>query len=91
MQEKEKQYTIDVIAAMTERTIKRLWILIILLVVLLFGSNAAWLWYESQWEKVTTEVTQEVDTKNGSAYVSGIGDVYYGESPADSTNENQTP
>lgn len=91
MQEKEKQYTIDVIAAMTERTIKRLWILIILLVVLLFGSNAAWLWYESQWEDVTTEVTQEVDTQNGSAYVSGMGDVYYGESTANSENEIPSP
>lgn len=91
MAEKESQYTIDILAAMTERTIKRLWILIILLVVLLFGSNAAWLWYESQWEDVATEVTQEVDTENGAAYVAGIGDIYYGESTANSQNENQTP
>ena len=76
MQEKEKQYTIDVIAAMTERTIKRLWILIILLVVLLFGSNAAWLYYESQFtdEVITQEVTQEAD--NGINRF--VGGDYYG-------------
>lgn len=34
--------------ARQERTIKRLWILVILLILLLFGSNAAWIWYESQ-------------------------------------------
>jgi len=31
-----------------ERHIRRLWILCILLVVLLVGTNGAWLWYESQ-------------------------------------------
>ncbi len=76
MQEKEKQYTIDVITAMTERTIKRLWILIILLIVLLFGSNAAWLYYESQFtdEVITQEVTQEAD--NGTNRF--VGGDYYG-------------
>lgn len=34
--------------ARLERTIKRLWILLILLIVLLVGSNVAWLAYESQ-------------------------------------------
>lgn len=76
MQEKEKQYTIDIITAMTERTIKRLWILIILLVVLLFGSNAAWLYYELQFtdEVITQEVTQEAD--NGINRF--VGGDYYG-------------
>lgn len=35
--------------ATMERTIKRLWILAIILVLLLFGSNAGWIYYESQW------------------------------------------
>lgn len=55
----EKQYTLDIITALTERTIKRLWITIILLIVLLVASNGAWLWYESQFETITT--TQEVE------------------------------
>lgn len=67
--------------ATLERTTRRLWVLIIILVILLFGSNAAWLYYESQWDTVkTTEVNQDVDTGEGSAYVAGIGDVYRGES-----------
>lgn len=76
MEEKESQYTIDILVAMTERTFKRLWILIILLVVLLFGSNAAWLYYESQFtdEVITQEVTQEAD--NGINRF--VGGDYYG-------------
>ena len=78
----QKQYVMDSILALTERTIKRLWILIVLLIVLLFGSNAAWIWYESQF--VDEVVTQEVDTGEGDAIVAGIGDVIYGESTSDS-------
>lgn len=78
MDEKEKnqQYYTDIVAAMAERTIKRLWIVIILLIVLLVGSNAGWLWYESQWETVSTtqEVTQEAE--NGENHF--IGGDYYG-------------
>ena len=33
------------IMARMERTIKRLWVLCIVLIILLAGSNAAWLWY----------------------------------------------
>jgi len=77
--------------ATMERTIKRLWILLIILVVLLVGSNIAWIIYEAQWEVIeSTEVQQEVDASNGNAYVAGIGSVYYGESEADSqTDETQ--
>ena len=45
--------------ARSERTVKRLWATIILLILLLVGSNAAWLYYESQFEDVITTVTQE--------------------------------
>lgn len=63
-----------------ERTTKRLWILALVLIILLFGTNAAWIYYESKMETVNeTEVAQEVDTGEGSAYMAGIGDVYYGE------------
>lgn len=70
------QYTIDVLAAMAERTIKRLWIVILLLVVLLVGSNVAWLWYESQFEDeiITQDVTQEADNGTNSF----VGGDYYG-------------
>lgn len=55
-----------------ERTIKRVWILCLVLIVALIGTNAGWIYYESQFEN--TEVSQEVDTGEGSATVIGIGD-----------------
>lgn len=68
--------------ARQERTIKRLFIVTILLIVLLVGTNAGWIWYESQFTE--TEISQEIDTKDGAAYVAGIGDVTVGESQANS-------
>lgn len=83
MRENE-QYPIDILTAFAERTVKRLWIIIILLIVLLVATNAGWIWYNAQFEDVTTtqEVTQDVDTGEGSAIISGIGDVY-GEGTSD--------
>lgn len=55
-----------------ERTLTKLWIVILILIVLLVGSNIAWLYYESQFE--TAEITQDVDTDNGdNTTVIGIG------------------
>ena len=47
--------------ARAEITIKRLWITILLLIVLLVGTNGLWIWYQSQFEycQTTQEVTQE--------------------------------
>jgi TRAP-type C4-dicarboxylate transport system permease small subunit len=44
-------------AARQERTIKRLWILCLVLIVALIATNGAWLYWESQWEDVV--VTQD--------------------------------
>lgn len=55
-----RQYDIDLLSAMAERTIKRLWIVILVLIIALIGTNGAWLYYESQFEDVvTTEIVQE--------------------------------
>lgn len=64
--------------ARNERSAKRLWAVIILLIVFLVGSNGAWLWYESQFETVkTTEVIQEnADGYNN--YVGNDGDIVNG-------------
>lgn len=45
-------------------TIKKMWILCLVLIFLLVGTNAVWLWYESQFEyfETTQEVTQEADS-----------------------------
>ena len=57
------------IMARMERTIKRLWVLCIVLIILLAGSNAAWLWYESQFEEEQTTVTQELNSDGGDAII----------------------
>lgn len=65
--------------ARQERTIKRLWILLILVISLLVATNGAWIWYESQWEVVeTTEITQENDGGYNN-YIGNDGDIYNGE------------
>lgn len=64
--------------ARMERTIKRLWILLILLVALLVATNCLWLWYESQFEDV--EISQEVEQDtDGGRDNTFIGGDYYGE------------
>ena len=80
----EERIIQEMYASSIERTIKRLWITVILLIVLLVGSNIAWIVYEAHFED-KTEITQDVDTGSGSAVVNGIGDVY-GEGK---TNNNQ--
>lgn len=67
--------------ARMERMNRRLWIVILVLITALIVTNAAWIYYENQFEDVT--VTQEVDTGEGDAFVSGNGDVNYGESKTD--------
>lgn len=56
----------EMYAASMERTIKRLWITTILLIVLLVGTNICWIVYENQFEDVTQtiEAEQEGDTNS---------------------------
>lgn len=73
--------------ARMERTIRRLWILLIVLVVLLVGSNALWIWHESQFEDVYTEITQEND-RGFNSYIGNDGDINnYGEA----NDQDETP
>lgn len=62
--------------ARMERTNRRLWILTIILMALLFLTNGAWIYYESQFED--TVITQEnADGVNN--YVGNDGDIFNGE------------
>lgn len=91
MEHNEKQYSIDIISAMAERTIKRLWIIIIILVALLAGTNAAWIWYEAQFTDEITETVEATAEGDGDAYgtiVSGDNsEVHYGESEGNADQE----
>lgn len=61
--------------ARAERTIKRLWITTLILIFMLVGTNAAWLWWNNQWETVESwEITQENEGGNNN-YIGNDGDI----------------
>ena len=86
------RFIIESSLAKLEKANTRLWIIVILLIVALIGTNAGWLVYESQYEdSVTTQtVTQEATSDGDSDIVikSVGGDYYGGESETDSYNNN---
>jgi len=79
-------------ATRLERTIERLWILAIILVALLIGTNGAWLYYEHQFED--TVVTQEIQQDSGEGGTNTykgnvVGGDYNGETD-DTDNDSET-
>lgn len=75
-----KGYAHDGEIALMERIFRRMWIVIIILIVALVGTNTAWIIYESQFAEEVTTIEQQVDTGEAPAVVSGTGDAIYGES-----------
>ena len=82
----ENKFIHEMYLASLERTIRRLWILCILLAVMLVGSNGAWLFYESQFEDKTTTESIEAEQKGDENIVS-LGDVSYGTESEDNSND----
>ena len=76
--------------ARAERNIKRLWILIIILILLLVGTNIAWLVYESSFETVeeSEEITVEAGENGIANYIGNDGDIYNGEDYSQKDKEN---
>lgn len=67
--------------ARLERTIKRMWILCIILTLLLVGTNLAWLMYENSFSEF--EIVQE--TEGGyNNFIGNDGDIHNGK--ADNNN-----
>ena len=64
------------LAVRYERAVERAWIVIILLILLLVGSNGAWLYYESQYDKSSTTIEAEQDGEG--VNIVGNGDIDYG-------------
>jgi hypothetical protein len=81
------KYVYEDSMARFERHIKRQWIAILILLAALIGTNAGWLWYESQFQmtEITKEVKQDVQTGDGDLTITGIGDIY-GTSETESNN-----
>lgn len=71
------------IMARMERTVKRLWIALIVTIIMIFASNALWLWAWMQFDytsEMTTTETIQVDGKRGNAnYIGGDGEITNGE------------
>jgi preprotein translocase subunit SecY len=63
---------------------KRLWILCLILIILLFGTNVYWVCYESQFQDETTtiEATQDGSGTN----IVGGGNINYGAESTDHEN-----
>ena len=76
-------YAHEGVVSRMERANRRLWILCMILVLLLAGTNGAWVYYESQFTDETLAVTQDVDSGDGDAIVND-GVHINGESTADS-------
>lgn len=93
MDEKSVSYlAFESTMARFERTNKRLWILIIILIAVILGTNAGWLYYESQWQTVESTVTQDVEATaddNSDINLNTVGGDYYGgESESKTNSEN---
>ena len=65
--------------ARLERVIKRMWVLVLSLIILLAVSNAAWIWWESQYQTIETTVTQE-NADGCNNYIGNDGDIVNGNS-----------
>ena len=76
------------IMARFERTNKRLWIVIIILIAALVGSNLGWIYYESQYEVTETSIDAEQDG-NG-INIGGGGDISYGAESEDQNPDTDT-
>lgn len=85
MDKKDVPYLVhESITTKLERTIEKLWILAIILIFLLVGTNCIWIYYESQWETISVE---QENTDGINNYVGNDGDIYNG-----TTNDkNKTP
>lgn len=82
--------TNDLFVAIMERQVRRLFAIIVALLVILLATNIGWIIYESQFDKIV--VTQDGDTDSGGDInLSGVGkgDIHnYGEGETDYQNES---
>lgn len=85
-------YTFQCEMTRMERTNHRMFIMLILMLFALLGTNAGWLYYESLWEPytetTTQSVTQSAESESGNAVNRFVGGDSYGEIDADSNYDN---
>ena len=65
--------------ARSERNSKRMWIVILVLILALIGTNLAWIIYNSQFETIEESTVVEQENSNGdNNYIGNDGDITYG-------------
>ena len=82
----------EIAIATSERHSKRLWIVILVLIVALIGTNLAWIIYEEQFETVETiteeyDIEQDAEGGNNNSIING-GSIVNGETE-DKVQENK--
>lgn len=84
------RYYFESITTKLERTIEKLWILCVILIILLVGSNGAWLYYQSQFQdEVKTETTMiEAEQDGAGVNIVGGGSITYGTTSENKANSN---
>ncbi len=99
--EEEKMMTIPYVAhqsaaARQERQIRRMWIVVLVLIGALIGTNLAWTIYEAQFETVETiteeyDIEQDAEGGNNNSIING-GSIINGEAEDKvQENNNQNP
>lgn len=91
-QEKEVQLTVPYIVheatqARAERTIRRLIIALITSIILLFATNVLWIWNNSQYDFVDSEVNVDTEGEGNANYIGQDGDVYNGTNNSQNTEK----
>ena len=65
--------------ARSERNSKRMWIVILVLILALIGTNLAWIIYNSRFETIEESAVVEQENSNGdNNYIGNDGDITYG-------------
>ena len=77
----ENKYCLDIVAGFAERTIRRLWIVIIVLALSLIVSNVAWLIYLYQYDFGVSSVELSTDGGGNTNYIGEDGEIYNGANP----------
>ena len=72
-----------------ERTEKRMIVALIMAIVLLFVSNAVWLWAWLQYDYSSEEYTVDMDAGGIATYVGEDGDINYGAYPSDEEAQDE--
>lgn len=72
------RYVYECERSFKERTVKRLTIALIVALTIIFATNAVWIWYISQYDFTTEEITLGTDGNGNTNYIGQDGDINNG-------------